>query len=226
MRDVAVQDGFDYRAISEDVAEIARSAANRIRDHERKAQDSLWEIGRELISVKESLGHGQFRAWIESEFGMSKATAHRYMSIAANIPSKCLTVRHLPPKALQALAKPTTPPEVREGLIERIEAGEVLQPYEVCDIVKTATDAERKTQKVARLKPDQKKSHARREASKAREEAKWREEQRRDKDAAVAAVARLQEHLGDSFAEIGSLIRDAGVIRFREALIMALEASN
>lgn len=88
----------------------------------RTAQDII-EIGRRLIEVKARLGHGQFGAWLATEFEWSQDTATRFMNVAArfsNIPQ----IAEFAPSALYLLAAPSTPDEVREEALERAEAGE------------------------------------------------------------------------------------------------------
>src|SRR3954466_6907164 len=56
--------GFNYRALDPALASEARQAAQRIRSHCRTQALTLIEIGRDLVSIKERLLHGQFRAWL------------------------------------------------------------------------------------------------------------------------------------------------------------------
>lgn len=76
-------------------------------------------IGRELLALKDRIGHGNFTAWIEAEFGMSRHTANRFMNVAEVYGSKSSSVQHLDSTALYELAAPKTPIEVREE-IERM----------------------------------------------------------------------------------------------------------
>jgi hypothetical protein len=57
--------GFDYDALSQDVANAARDVANRIRDHQSNMAKAgteygrgLIAIGKELLAIKDSLPHG------------------------------------------------------------------------------------------------------------------------------------------------------------------------
>lgn len=79
------------------------------------AAESIIEVGRELIQQKKDLGHGNFLAWIEAEFGMSQDNAQRYMRIADEFGDNTARVRHLSFSAFAALAAPSTPEPVHRG---------------------------------------------------------------------------------------------------------------
>lgn len=65
--------------------------------------------------MKASLPHGSFLPWIVAEFGMSEATAQRFMKVADAFQDKARTVRDLAPTALYALAS------AEPGVQSRIE---------------------------------------------------------------------------------------------------------
>ncbi len=52
------EQAFDYSQFEPDEAERLRSAAERIRDKVRKTLVDIFEIGGELLEVKQSLPHG------------------------------------------------------------------------------------------------------------------------------------------------------------------------
>lgn len=78
----------------------------------------LFEIGRDLIRVKELLGHGNFLPWIKDEFGMSTDSAQNFMRVAEQF-GKNGSIPLLPPTVLYALAAPSTPDEVKDEIIDR-----------------------------------------------------------------------------------------------------------
>jgi hypothetical protein len=82
------------------------------------------EIGKDLLEVKGSIGHGKFLPWIEAEFGMGQTTAYRFMDVAKVYEGKLTIVGSLDHTALYELAAPKTPIEVREEIERMIEAGE------------------------------------------------------------------------------------------------------
>lgn len=100
--------------------------ARQIRDAEaadpgvtERTLNTIIEIGKDLIAVKESLPHGSFLPWIEAEFGMSDQTARRFMDVGRVYGTKSNIVLDLTPTALYELAAPKTPLEVREE-VEKI----------------------------------------------------------------------------------------------------------
>ena len=53
---------FDYAALPADVAREARDAVQRIRLFGDTITENIAAVGRELIAIKERLGHGAFCA--------------------------------------------------------------------------------------------------------------------------------------------------------------------
>src|SRR5947209_14037837 len=117
--------GFDYSPLDTKIAEQARSTADRIRERLTKTLEDLIEVGSDLLAVKEALDHGQFGAWLRSEFGWAERTARNFMSVAERF-GKSARVAELTidPTAAYLLAAPSTPDEARQAAVERAEAGE------------------------------------------------------------------------------------------------------
>lgn len=125
------QVSFNYDIVAEPVAVEAREAAQRIRLRLRRSAEDIIEIGRDLLTIKASIGHGYFLPWIEAEFGMSQSAAYKFMNVAKVYGDKVVTVTSMDPSALYELAAPKTPLEVREEVEKMIEAGEVVTKAEV-----------------------------------------------------------------------------------------------
>ncbi len=219
---------FSYDLLTEEQAVSAKADAVWVREQyatlETTALETSVAIGRRLLDARERIGHGHFLQWVEKEFNFGVRNAQKMMQVTERFGENTKRVSHLPQRTVYLLAAPSTPEAIREEVLAK--PPEQAPTFDqLRDLVKDAKASERKAREVAKMPAPQRKRVERQETAKAKEDERWREEQRRDKDAAVAAVARLQENLGDSFAEIGSLIRDAGAIRFREALIMALDAA-
>ena len=106
------------------VAETATLSEHKADRFTALAAESIIVVGRELIEQKKSLGHGNYLAWIDAEFGMHRETASTYMRIANEYGENVGRVRHLSFRALAALAAPSTPPEVRAEVEERASKGE------------------------------------------------------------------------------------------------------
>jgi Protein of unknown function (DUF3102) len=109
------------KQVAEADDEFLREAAARIRM--QMSQDII-EIGRELIAVKDRVGHGKFLHWLDTEVEISDPTATRMMNVAREYGGKSFPVKDLRRKVLYELAAPSTPPEVRDKVERRVLAGE------------------------------------------------------------------------------------------------------
>jgi hypothetical protein len=113
---------FNYDTIPSELATALRTDADRIRRQITKSTSDLIEIGRDLNAAKAKLPHGQFIHWIESEIGIRRRTAQRYMGVADLADAKSVTVSLLTPSTAYLLSKKSTPPEIVDLVIERFEA--------------------------------------------------------------------------------------------------------
>jgi Protein of unknown function (DUF3102) len=113
---------------------FVREAADRIRSRMMQTVQGVMEIGRDLIAVKERLGHGNFLSWIHREFKMADKSAQRFMSVAERFGDKFDSVSNLTLTALYELAAPSTPEEVRAEVAERAAAGESVTSAEVKEL--------------------------------------------------------------------------------------------
>lgn len=102
--------------------QFLRDAAARIKARINRTVMDIIDIGRELIDVKERIGHGNFLPWIDREFGMTDRTAQNFMNVASRFQSE--TVSDLTPSVLYELAAPSTPDEVCAEIVQRGRAGE------------------------------------------------------------------------------------------------------
>lgn len=142
------QMSFNYDAVPAPVALQAREAAQRIKLRLRRSAEDIIEIGRDLMSVKDRIGHGNFLPWLEAEFGMADRTARRFMDVARVYTGKSDIVSNIDPTALYELAAPKTPLEVREEIEKMIEAGEVVTKATVAKL-KSEIEAAQKGRELA-----------------------------------------------------------------------------
>jgi hypothetical protein len=201
MGEIVVKD--IYAVMDSDAQEIARRAEKLISDiyhrmRQRELADAL-EIGRELIAVKAALPHGQFNSWVNAKLGISRSTAFNCMAAAERLGDKCSTVEHLPLNTVYLLAAPSTPDHLRNQIVEKLEAGEKVDAYEIRAEITQAT----KEQKLRRDKERRKearspsaKSRREREIERAQKEANDRAE--RTAVAAAELVEMLRDRLNDS----------------------------
>jgi hypothetical protein len=86
---------------------------------QRVASDVI-EIGQLLTECKKLVGHGNWGAWLEREFGWTDRQARRFMSVQ-QLAGKTdnLSDLNIDVSSLYAIAAPNTPDEVRDEIIDR-----------------------------------------------------------------------------------------------------------
>jgi hypothetical protein len=206
--DVLAVAGFDYSSLTKDIADHARAAAHRIRRQEQKATEAIFEIGRDLLAIKQMLEHGQFIRWVEAECMSAVRTAQNYMRAAQAFDGKYETVSHLAPTTVYALA--SAPAEARDEIVLKLEAGERPSEIQIKDRIWSAR------QKFKAGKLDARGSSRRRRAK------KGAEDKRRKAVARMERENALREQALKSAADI---IRDGLGARVSELCIL-LEAAS
>jgi len=201
-------DGFDYAVLSDDVAAHARAAAHRIRRHEQKATEAIFEIGKDLIALKQMLDHGQFIAWVQSECLSAVRTAQNYMKAAQTFDGKYATVAHLAPTTVYALA--SAPPGARAEIVSKLEAGERPSEVEIKDHIWLARQQAKAAKLDAKLSPRRRRSKKRAEDERLRDLARFDAQRRERAEALKAAGSIIREALGSRVDEVCSLLKSAG----------------
>jgi hypothetical protein len=136
--------GFSYDGIEAKMVVALKESARRIKSNINIASASFIEVGHDLITVKEQIGHGRFTGWIELEFGMNYRAARRIMSIARTFKTDKLSDLKFPQQVLLELAKADEPQEALAEANERKEAGETLtakQAKEIAELQRQVADA-------------------------------------------------------------------------------------
>lgn len=132
---------FNYQSIDRDIRPRIIDATTRLHVLERKTGEQVLEIGRILIEVKAALGHGQFVAWLDSEFGWSRDTARNFMSVAEMF-GDMTKISSFAPSALYALASNSVPAEIREEFVAQAEAGGKVTHKQVMTVLREARKSE------------------------------------------------------------------------------------
>lgn len=209
--DVVVYDGLDRKA-----EKIAREAVVHISGIQQRLVTDIVEIGNTLIRVKDAVGHGHFLPWLKAEFDWTERTAQNYMSVAERFGSNAKCLSHLPLATVYKLAAPTTPDELRDEIVGKLESGEPVKPSDIADElieVSRAVQRERaEARKLAKKSPEARaRAIARREREKAeaaRTRAKLQEErERRDADRAAAADLIVKRLAPNDLAQLLDLLR-------------------
>ena len=117
-----------YQSLAPDHAALAMRAEERIK---ARTVVTVIENGRDLLEVKNALGHGLFTQWLAQTFPFTARTAQRWMTAAEQYGAKSDLGSLLNSKVLQLLAAPSTPEDVREEIEARATAGEKITIAEV-----------------------------------------------------------------------------------------------
>jgi hypothetical protein len=136
---------FDYAALPDECAVQVRAATQRI--HLRTAV-AVIENGKDLLAVREMPEmKGRFVAWLKAEFNLSKSTAYNMMQAAENL-SENFQRLEIGPKALYALAAPSTPEGVRAEVAARAIEGEKIAYTEVEKLKREAARAKEQAERL------------------------------------------------------------------------------
>lgn len=114
-------------------AQVASSINHKHREvlaYGRTAKEIAAEIGEELIAMKETLSHGEFKPWVNENCSFSYAAAHQYMTVAkakidrAQLFKSCNSIREV-----LALGKPKPEPaqETRAATLDDLRKVERLR---------------------------------------------------------------------------------------------------
>ena len=184
--------------------------ADRIRALIRRTVEDIIETGRDLATVKDSMGFGEFTKWLDREFSMTDRTARNYMRAAAWAEGKTEIISALSPTTLYLLAAPSTPKEIQAEVVSDLRAG---KPVEVQRIKHRILDAKLKQRETAQAKwRNQRRKKAaiqRREREREKHDAERQERERQQEqhiNAAVPILGKLDradlERLIELFAAI------------------------
>lgn len=127
-----------YSELDAPAREVAREAVAHIAAIQQRVVTDIAEIGSTLIRVKDALGHGHFLTWIKAEFDWTERTAQNYMSVAERFGSNAKCLSHLPLATVYKLAAPTTPDELRDEIVAKLEQGETVEPAEIASEIAAA----------------------------------------------------------------------------------------
>lgn len=117
---------FDYTILEPEAYQFVKTQTGEIRALMKLSFESIIQIGQKLKLVKQHLGHGHFRTWLESEFEWGTWTAAKFMQVAERFEETNFSGLDIAPSALYELAAPSTPSAAREEALARAASGESI----------------------------------------------------------------------------------------------------
>jgi hypothetical protein len=100
--------------------------AEAIRELRQRTARDIIKIGEHLTRARKICGHGNWRPWLEREFGWTDDTALNFMNVYRWSEANPERIRNLalPWRSIYLLARPSTPEAVRQEVFDRTERGE------------------------------------------------------------------------------------------------------
>jgi hypothetical protein len=203
---------FDYGALDPTLASDLQKQADHIRNRLRKQVADVIESGRDLIAAKAHLDHGVFLTWVENAIGLSPRMAQVFMRVAelAADNDNYEKFSLFGVSAVYRLAAKSTPPELREQILDRATAGEVLADRNIADLISREVSA----RKAAAAKVEEKDVRAKRRVECSEAQAQWergpaeqKERERKLKASVEAVASKIADHLApDVLAEVRRLL--------------------
>jgi hypothetical protein len=120
---------FDYGCVPQENRAEVHELTKSVKSSRRVQLAAMVEIGESLLRAKELLGHGNFLPWLRAEFLMSERTARNYMALFACFQGKTGNFADMDPSTARELI--AAPAEVRDPIMRRAEAGEIIRKDEV-----------------------------------------------------------------------------------------------
>ena len=125
MNEMSIYDGIHPTLKGE-----LQNQAMEVQSLVRKTSDDLYRIGEILSDVKSTLHNKNFARWCESEVGIKKSSAYKYLSIYERFSDKKEIVSKLHPGVLMDLSVKSTPQMVVDKVVEKAESGEQVDSKE------------------------------------------------------------------------------------------------
>lgn len=210
---------FDYTSLDKAVASAAINAAHNIRTRLNSVMSSFVQIGEDLIAVKQSLPHGEFRKWCAAEFDMTPRTAANYMNAAGfkgNFGGEIIEA--LPQKIVYQLASFNAGGDIAADIIETLEKGDALDIPDIAERIKIAREANAAKKSTGKAKLSNTKVKKKSKVSWEKEMAAAKLALDLKDKAAMDAFKFLDESLGSKLPIFAELYLKSGTGTFRVLL--------
>ena len=174
-----IEQSFDYDVLDPQTRAFVLQKTMETHGLLKRTAEHIIQIGQNLLSIKASLGHGHFEAWLQAEFTMSKRQARNFMQTAERFGSKSAIIADLPVTVIYELAAPST----SEAVIEQVESKQVPATLSA---IRAAKEAEQRARA---------------------EQAALQEQLTREREAATAQIQQLSlelEHAQQRMAQLSA----------------------
>jgi hypothetical protein len=116
------------------------------------ARANIMDTGKDLLAMKEKLGHGNFTPRLKAQLGMSPRTARYYISTAEKFGSVPQVLDLLPQRIIYDAAADSMPDNVRQIVIDAVVAGTKPDLDQLRRQIADGKEAERKKKRADRKK--------------------------------------------------------------------------
>ena len=145
---------FDYEILEPEQRLVVQKWTGEIKERLQRSAQDIWEVGQRLAEVRACLKHGQFDSWLKAEFGWSRRTAYNLINVYETFQERAkLAQLNIATSALYLLAAPSTPPEVRDGFLNRAKSGEKVTHKELSQTLKQKSSSPSSQQALSPSKP-------------------------------------------------------------------------
>jgi hypothetical protein len=117
---------FNYGILNLATRKVVQQHTIEIKGLLRRTAQDIVDIGEKLSEVKQELGHGQFLAWLRTEFDWSESAARKFMQVHKKFKTVNFTHLNIATSAMYLLAADCTSQAARDEVVQRAEAGEVI----------------------------------------------------------------------------------------------------
>lgn len=137
VKEAQVVISFDYAVLNLEQRTIIQQRTGEIRERLQRSAQDIWEIGHRLADVRARLKHGQFDAWLKTEFDWSRRTAYNFIRVYEAFQERAnLAQIDIATSALYLLAAPSTSKDIRDEFLKRAGTGEKITHKEISEVIK------------------------------------------------------------------------------------------
>jgi hypothetical protein len=77
---------FEYEALQTEQRASIQQLTSEIKDNIHQTLATIWQIGKNLVEVRQRIGMRQFNLWLKAEFDWSRRTAYNFINVYEAFP--------------------------------------------------------------------------------------------------------------------------------------------